>query len=49
MIEGRRYLLPRFPYGVVYGVAADASIVVVALAHARRRPRYWIARLKRAP
>ena len=43
--RARRFLLPRFPYGVVYVVAADASIVVVAIAHARRRPRYWIARI----
>ena len=43
--RARRFLLPRFPYGVVYVVAADASVVVVAVAHARRPPRYWIARL----
>lgn len=43
--RARRYLLPRFPYAVVYVVASDVSIVVVAVAHARRRPRYWSARL----
>lgn len=43
--RARRYLLPRFPYGVVYVVAPDTSIVVMAVAHARRRPRHWIARL----
>lgn len=43
--RARRFLLPRFPYGVVYVVATDASIVVVAVAHVRRRPRYWVRRL----
>jgi len=40
----RRALFSRFPYGLVYGIDAD-SIVVVAVAHLHRRPRYWIDRL----
>lgn len=36
----RRYLLRRFPYSVVYRVEPD-RIVIVAVAHARRRPGYW--------
>jgi len=40
----RRALLSRFPYGLVYGIDAD-SIIVVAVAHLHRRPRYWIDRL----
>jgi plasmid stabilization system protein ParE len=40
----RRALLSRFPYGVVYGQEADA-IVIVAVAHLHREPRYWINRL----
>jgi len=43
--RARRCLLPRFPYSVVYVVAPDSSIVIVAAAHARRRPRYWLERL----
>ena len=43
--RARRFLLPRFPYGVVYVLAPDASIVVMAVAHVRRRPRYWVSRL----
>jgi toxin ParE1/3/4 len=43
--RARRFLLPTFPYGVVYVLGADASIVIVAVAHARRRPRYWVTRL----
>ena len=36
----RRVLVARFPYSVVYRHEAD-SIVVVAVAHQRRRPGYW--------
>jgi len=36
----RRLLVPRFPYQVVYRVCPD-EIVVVALAHLKRRPGYW--------
>lgn len=36
----RRIVLPRFPYSVVYEVHAD-HIVIVAVAHQRRRPGYW--------
>ena len=40
----RRYLLRRFPFSVVYRVE-PTRIVIVAVAHARRRPAYWKARL----
>jgi plasmid stabilization system protein ParE len=33
----------RFPFRIVYRVAAD-RIVVVAIAHAKRRPGYWKGR-----
>jgi len=36
----RRLLVPRFPYQVVYRVAPD-EIVILAVAHLRRRPNYW--------
>jgi hypothetical protein len=39
----RRAVLSRFPYGLVYGQKPD-SIVVVAVAHLHREPRYWIDR-----
>jgi len=39
----RRCLLARFPYGVIYGID-DESIVVIAVAHLHRRPRYWVDR-----
>lgn len=38
--EVRRFLLPRFPYRVVYEVLAD-EVLVLAVAHVRRRPNYW--------
>lgn len=40
----RRCLLERFPYAVVFQEKADV-ILVVAIAHAKRRPGYWAKRL----
>jgi plasmid stabilization system protein ParE len=40
----RRCRLERFPYGVIYGLDGD-TLVVVAVAHLHRRPRYWIDRI----
>lgn len=42
----RRYVLQRFPYNIIYREVA-AGIEVVALAHHKRRPRYWHQRLRR--
>jgi len=39
----RRYLLRRFPFSVVYRVEAD-RVLIVAVAHAHRRPGYWKSR-----
>ena len=36
----RRVLVDRFPYSVVYRRDPD-SVVIVAIAHQRRRPGYW--------
>lgn len=36
----RRFLTPRFPFGVIYQVSEDV-IYVVAVAHLRKRPNYW--------
>ena len=41
--EIRRCLFARFPYALVYGIEDD-TIVVVAVAHGRRSPRYWVDR-----
>ena len=39
----RRCLLNRFPYGLIYGVD-DEMIVIVAVAHIKRLPNYWLDR-----
>jgi plasmid stabilization system protein ParE len=38
--------LRRVPYSVVYMLAAG-QLVVIAVAHQRRRPGYWLGRLSR--
>ena len=40
----RRCLLSKFPYGIIYGLDSD-TIIVIAVAHLHREPRYWIDRL----
>jgi len=39
----RKFLLRRFPYGVVYRIT-ESAIQVIAVAHGRRRPGYWKSR-----
>jgi plasmid stabilization system protein ParE len=41
--QTRRYMMHRFPYLIVYRVAAT-TIQIVAVAHGRRRPGYWKTR-----
>ena len=41
----RRRLLKRFPYVVFFGMDA-ATVEIVAVAHAKRRPGYWLDRLR---
>src|SRR4051794_20036689 len=41
--RSRRYRLDRFPYGLVYQPRNDL-IVILALMHLKRRPRYWRSR-----
>ena len=40
----RRCLLARFPYGLIYGVDGE-TLVVIAVAHLHREPRYWVDRI----
>jgi len=42
--DTRRFLLRRFPYHGVYR-EESTRVVVIAVAHAHRRPGYWRARL----
>jgi len=44
----RRCLLNRFPYGIIYGLD-ETIIVVVAIAHLHREPRYWIKQQRQFP
>lgn len=39
----RRYLLERFPYGLIYSIEADC-VYVVAVMHLKRKPGYWVKR-----
>jgi plasmid stabilization system protein ParE len=41
----RRRAVPRFPYHVVYTELAD-RLQILAVAHDRRRPRFWVGRLR---
>ena len=38
--EYRRYLLRRFPFGIIYRLDTE-GIIVVAVAHLHREPGYW--------
>lgn len=42
----RRSLLSRFPYSVIYSVEPEC-VLIVAVAHQRRRPNYWRKRIGR--
>ncbi|HJU60896.1 MAG TPA: type II toxin-antitoxin system RelE/ParE family toxin [Candidatus Binatia bacterium] len=39
----RKFLLRRFPYGVIYRIT-ERDLQVIAVAHGRRRPGYWRTR-----
>jgi toxin ParE1/3/4 len=40
----RRRVMQRFPYNVLYTVDPDV-LFIVAIAHQKRRPEYWLQRL----
>ncbi len=42
--RARRYIFPRFPFSLVYVLRTD-EVEVIAVAHGRRRPGYWLSRL----
>jgi plasmid stabilization system protein ParE len=44
-IDVRRALLPRYPFALVF-VELAAEVRVLAVAHARRRPNYWLYRVR---
>lgn len=46
VLEGdfRRRLVKRFPFGVIYRIEPDI-IVIIAVAHLRKKPGYWKNRI----
>jgi plasmid stabilization system protein ParE len=40
----RRLILPRFPYSLLYRVVDEELIRILAVAHHKRKPRYWVDR-----
>ncbi|TKJ37985.1 plasmid stabilization protein [candidate division LCP-89 bacterium B3_LCP] len=44
--EIRRYLIRRFPFGILYRIDPE-EIVIIAVMHLRRRPGYWKRRKHR--
>jgi plasmid stabilization system protein ParE len=44
----RRYVLRRFPYSILYR-ETQSGIQVVAVAHHKRRPKYWTNRPREVP
>lgn len=41
--ETRRYILAKYPYSIIFRQSPE-RFEIVAVAHHKRRPRYWIAR-----
>ena len=41
----RRYLIARFPFGLIYHIIRDDVVEIVSVMHLRRRPGYWRDRL----
>ena len=46
-LEIRRALLPRFPYALVF-LDLGPEVRIIAVAHAKRRPGYWLHRVAEA-
>jgi toxin ParE1/3/4 len=45
--EVRRFVLPRFPYSLIYRHLGKGQVRILAVAHQKRRPRYFTARHRR--
>jgi toxin ParE1/3/4 len=44
-LDVRRFIMERFPFALPYIVREDL-VVVLAIAHERRHPEYWLERVK---
>jgi toxin ParE1/3/4 len=40
----RRLILPKFPYSLLYRLLENEQIRILALAHHKRKPQYWLDR-----
>ena len=40
----RRVVLPGFPYAIIYRIIEN-QVLVLAIAHAKREPTYWLPRI----
>jgi len=49
VLEGnlRRRLIKRFPFGILYRIEPD-KILIIAVAHLRKKPGYWKKRISRS-
>jgi plasmid stabilization system protein ParE len=45
-LDFRRLPLFRFPYSIVYREKSGGVVQILAIAHGRRRPGYWQARIR---
>lgn len=43
MVGTRRFIFPYFPFNLIYE-QRDEMVVIVAVSHQRRGPRYWVDR-----
>ena len=41
----RRWLVKGFPFGIIYR-AGESEVLIVAVAHQRKKPEYWAARIR---
>ena len=48
LLDVREYVLPRFPYSLVYRVG-ETGLTVVAVSHQHRRRGYWQNRVQEEP
>jgi len=40
----RRFVLPRFPYSLLYRTLESGRFRILAVAHHKRQPSYWVGR-----
>lgn len=45
-LGAHRYLIPKWPYSVIYTYPNDDIVVVLAVVHQRQRPGQWTQRLE---